>query len=463
MDTVTELPSMYDKEYYESFKPTPYVRCPVWLWRFARVADHIIRTLRPRRVLDAGCAMGFLVEALRDRGVDAWGIDISHYAIQSVRSDIKPYCQEMSMLDYPSGRPFDVVTCIELLEHIPADKLPQMSAKIATLTDTILFSSTPSDYSGPTHVSVKPIEEWLDLFSNYGFSFDPLFDASFIAPHALLLQRQAPSTRTTVSYSGLRYTRPQPPPQHSPIKRALFVSGCLGDPYRYRCEHQGEELGFLGWEVHYGGPALMTDATIIDEHDLVVLQRLSYWAGMYPVMERLRAEHKPVLFDADDLVFSDDAVNDIQAFRNRPPHTRKEYIDGVRRMATTLRLCTGALVSTDSLRLAVRRIAPHVPVWVNRNAVSNIMASQAAALLGGHKRPKSEFVRLGYFSGTLTHDADFSVCAEAVAQILRDYPCTRLILAGRIQVPTLFGPLLDRLQFFPYVPWRELPGLLHAG
>ena len=43
--------------------------------------------------------MGFLVEALRDR-VLRLGIDISHYAIQSVRSDIKPYCQEMSMLDY---------------------------------------------------------------------------------------------------------------------------------------------------------------------------------------------------------------------------------------------------------------------------------------------------------------------------------------------------------------------------
>ena len=27
-------------------------------------------------------------------------------------------------------------------------------------------------------------------------------------------------------------------------------------------------------------------------------------------------------------------------------------------------------------------------------------------------------------------------------------------------MPTLFAPLLDRLQFFPYVPWRELPGLL---
>ena len=461
MPTITELPSLYDKEYYESFKPAPYVRSPVWLWRFAWVADQIIRTLRPRRLLDVGCAMGFLVEALRDRGVDAWGINISHFAIQSVRSDIKPYCQETSVLEYsPSDRPFDVLTCIELLEHIAPDDLPQVIAKIASLTDTVLFSSMPSAYADHTHLSVRPIEGWLELFGNHGFSFDPLFDASFIASHAILLRRQARSTLTTVCYVGPNCTWPQQPAERSSIRRALLVGGCPGDPYRYRCQHQGEELGFLGWDVHYGGPGVMNDATITDEYDLVVLQRLQHWAGLDAAIERLRAKGTPVLFDTDDLVFSEDAINDIQRFRNIPPQMRAGYLDGVRNMATTLRACTGAIVSTEALQLAVRRVAPHVPVWVNRNAVSNIMVSQATALLGAREPRKSELVRLGYFSGSSTHDADFSVCAEAVAHILRVYPQARLILAGLIQVPKLFMPLLDRLQLFPYVPWRELPGLL---
>ena len=33
------------------------------------VADQLISLLNPRRVLDVGCAMGFLVECFRDRGV----------------------------------------------------------------------------------------------------------------------------------------------------------------------------------------------------------------------------------------------------------------------------------------------------------------------------------------------------------------------------------------------------------
>jgi len=39
------------------------------------------------------CAHVFLVEALRDRGVEAWGLDISQFAISQVRADIRPYCK----------------------------------------------------------------------------------------------------------------------------------------------------------------------------------------------------------------------------------------------------------------------------------------------------------------------------------------------------------------------------------
>lgn len=454
------LPFVCNSDYYESFRPNPYVRSPIWLRHFASIADNIIRTLRPQRVLDVGCAMGFLVEALRDRGVDAWGIDNSPFAIQSGRIDIQPYCQQISVLDYSSAGPFDVVTCMGVLEQITPDLQPHAIARIASLTDTILFSSSPSRYADRTHASVRSIEGWLNLFSIHGYCFDPLFDASFIASHALLLRRQAVRIDATGSFVRPRHTFPQPPPLHSPSKRALFVSGCPGDPYRYRCEHQGEQLGLLGWDVHYASPAIMVNPVFTTEYDLVVLHRLAHWDGMDPIIERLRAKSVPVIFDTDDLVFSEEAVNDIQEFRNCPPQGRNAYIDSIRNMAATLRLCTGALVSTEPLQLAVHRIAPHVPVWVNRNALSNIMVAQADTLQHTYKRAKSELVRLGYFSGTFTHEADFSVCCEAVAHILRDCPQARLILAGRVQVPTLLAPLLDRVQIFPYVPWRELPGLL---
>ncbi|OON99695.1 MAG: hypothetical protein ATN35_01470 [Epulopiscium sp. Nele67-Bin004] len=56
------------------------------------VAKKIVEKYNPKVVLDAGCAMGFLVEALRNEKVEAYGIDISEYAISRVPQAVKKYC-----------------------------------------------------------------------------------------------------------------------------------------------------------------------------------------------------------------------------------------------------------------------------------------------------------------------------------------------------------------------------------
>ena len=43
--------------------------------------------------------MGILVERLRARGVVAWGIDISEYAISRVAPEIKDFCSVGSIID----------------------------------------------------------------------------------------------------------------------------------------------------------------------------------------------------------------------------------------------------------------------------------------------------------------------------------------------------------------------------
>ena len=59
--------SFYDEYYFKHNCGSPYERTPEWLQLFAGIADKIVREIGPRTVLDAGCAMGFLVEALRQR------------------------------------------------------------------------------------------------------------------------------------------------------------------------------------------------------------------------------------------------------------------------------------------------------------------------------------------------------------------------------------------------------------
>lgn len=181
---------VYDEEYYNSHcGDRPYQKGdPGWTAFYAMVADNIIRAFRPRSVFDAGCGIGFLVEALWDRSVEAFGRDISEYAINQVRRDVQAYCSLGSITDPIEGE-YDLILCIEVLEH-----LEEMSARIAAshlvaAGPRILFSSTPIDMDEPTHVNVRPPIYWLQLFADLGCRPVMSFDATFLAPHALVFER----------------------------------------------------------------------------------------------------------------------------------------------------------------------------------------------------------------------------------------------------------------------------------
>ena len=180
----------YGANYYASHcGPIPYSRqFPEWSAFFAGVADRIVALLRPKRVFDAGCAHGFLIEALWDRGVQAWGRDISSFAVSQARLDMRPFVSAGSITESLGG-PFDLVTCVEVLEHMTEEDTTAAIAAMAAAAPLVLFSSSPTDLDEPTHITVRPIRWWLDRFAAAGLAPMPDFDASFLTPHAYLLQR----------------------------------------------------------------------------------------------------------------------------------------------------------------------------------------------------------------------------------------------------------------------------------
>jgi 2-polyprenyl-3-methyl-5-hydroxy-6-metoxy-1,4-benzoquinol methylase/glycosyltransferase involved in cell wall biosynthesis len=192
-----ETAELYDKEYYEDHYDPPYKRSEGrWLNFFNHIADELVRSLKPRTILDVGCAIGFLVEAFWRRGVQAYGIDLSEYAIGQVPEDLKGFCAVKSVLEsLPEGFPhtYDLITCIEVLEHLSHDEGQVAVKNMASKTRCILFSSTPhDDLSEPTHVNVQPVIYWLQSFAEVGFYPDLRFDASFVSPQAFLLRQARP-------------------------------------------------------------------------------------------------------------------------------------------------------------------------------------------------------------------------------------------------------------------------------
>jgi SAM-dependent methyltransferase len=129
---------------------------------------NLVGRIGPQTVFAVGCAKGFLVEALRDRSVQAFGLDISPYAISQVREDLRLYCWVGSALDLFPQR-YDLIVCIEVLEHLSRPDAESAVATLCRYADDVLFSSTPDDLTEPTHVTVQPVEYWAELFAHHGF------------------------------------------------------------------------------------------------------------------------------------------------------------------------------------------------------------------------------------------------------------------------------------------------------
>lgn len=83
-------------------------------------------TLRGRRVADIGCGGGILSESLARAGAEVVAIDLAADAVDAAREhaaaaelDIDYRVQAAEDLAADEAGSFDVVTCLEMLEHVP--------------------------------------------------------------------------------------------------------------------------------------------------------------------------------------------------------------------------------------------------------------------------------------------------------------------------------------------------------
>ena len=191
---------LFNKDYFDTGCGIPYERSEHWLRFFAGIADRIVSTVTPGTVLDAGCAMGFLVEALRNREIEAFGVDISSYAIGQVYETVRPFCRVASVLD-PFPQRYDLIVCIEVLEHLEKDESEKAVVNLCAHTDDIIFSSSPDDHNESTHFNVQPPEYWAALFAQQGFYRDLDYDAGYITSWAVRFRRRSePAHRIVREY-----------------------------------------------------------------------------------------------------------------------------------------------------------------------------------------------------------------------------------------------------------------------
>jgi len=108
-----------------------------------------IASLKNKKALDIGCGGGILAESMVKKGAQVKGIDLGeaplavakiHAKEQNLKIDYEAISAEALAVKAPES--FDIVTCMELLEHVPDPaEIVNACAKLATPNGHIFFST----------------------------------------------------------------------------------------------------------------------------------------------------------------------------------------------------------------------------------------------------------------------------------------------------------------------------------
>lgn len=155
------------KSLYSNYRWIPELTIPMTM----TIIDYL-GIKRGQRVLDIGCAKGYLVKAMRWLGREAYGFDISDYALASCDPEVKPYLSKNFSKDY-----FHFAVSKDTFEHIT---LPKLRHYLTNLKSDVLFIIVPlgdgSRYNIPayeldtTHIHRQPLIWWNDLLKSFGWS-----------------------------------------------------------------------------------------------------------------------------------------------------------------------------------------------------------------------------------------------------------------------------------------------------
>lgn len=301
-----------------------------------------------------------------------------------------------------------------------------------------------------------------------------------LVPHRdHILRRTIRATgREGIRLLGLKRRRPRRPPPRpeaaappaATAHRILWVSGepdTAGHVYRVeRCAAAATEAGYAVDVVRIDelGPPLWTDPGRAPA--AVVIWRAAWNDTLEQAVTAWREAGSRILFDVDDYMFD-------------PALATEQVIDGIRsqaipvkvvvshyeRVGTTLAWADACIAPTERLTDGMR--AGDKTALLLRNGFdAGTYRTSREAVMRRRRQSGDGLIRIGYASGSRTHQRDFAAVAPAIATLLRNDPRCRLVLfrdvdRGRDLLDIAEFPELEphaaRIEWRPRVPLGLLP------
>ena len=179
--------NVFDKEYFEQGPMTGKSLYTNYRWLpelTLPLCHHIVKYCgiqEEDRILDFGCAKGFIVLGLRMLGYEAYGVDVSKYAISQAPKEVNGFVNHIEPFEDLSGifGAVDWVLCKDILEHLPYEKIDEQLQILAGSTQHLMTMVPLGDgtkyyieayENDATHIIREDLQWWEDKFFKNGFN-----------------------------------------------------------------------------------------------------------------------------------------------------------------------------------------------------------------------------------------------------------------------------------------------------
>lgn len=225
---------------------------------------------------------------------------------------------------------------------------------------------------------------------------------------------------------------------------------------RYRVLNKAEQLRKNGFAVKVVNASEFSLAQA-QYASHIIIYRAPWSAQLQLLCDLAREGHKPVYFDIDDLVFDTLYTDQLSYTQGLSEKEKGNYDAGVKNYGKMLAACDGAITSTNQLKEELLKYKDSV--LLNRNLASSELITVSSQFL------KEDFgaddgIKIGYFSGSISHNENFELIKPAIKEVLDNYPTVELHIVGHLDIPQDMKQYTQRIVVHEYVDWKALPQLI---
>jgi glycosyltransferase involved in cell wall biosynthesis/ubiquinone/menaquinone biosynthesis C-methylase UbiE len=237
------------------------------------------------------------------------------------------------------------------------------------------------------------------------------------------------------------------------LNKIAFLPGDLvSDQYsassRYRVFNLIEGLNRRGIESRTFSRLDFANMDDITSSDLVVIFR-SQFNDVSGIISTLKKKRVPLVFDIDDLVFEPEVIPYIYAQNLMPP---EQNVENALSYQNTLLSCDFCTTTTAYLAEKIQDLGK--PSFIVKNTLNQAQMDLASRL--NLKAKKNQQLKIAYMCGTKTHDKDFREAADALGDVLAQFPGVELHLVGELQLPDKLSQYNSRIIRRPFLPYLEM-------